>query len=105
MAKVKWIILDGVWDHIVSHISGTTTTKEMWDALFGLYQNPFEQRKMFLKEKLMNARMKKSEGIDSFLTRIQDIRDEFAVVGETSPPIEMVRLALNSVTEDWENFV
>ena len=37
MAKAKRLILDGVKDHIVSHISGKGTTKEMWDALATLY--------------------------------------------------------------------
>ena len=37
MAKTKRLILDGVKDHIVSHISNKETTKEMWDALAMLY--------------------------------------------------------------------
>jgi len=70
MAKVKRMILNGVWDHIVSHVSSKNTAKEMWDALSRLYQNPSKQWKMFLKEKLRNISMHKVEGIDPFLTRI-----------------------------------
>jgi len=33
MACAKRLILDGVRDHIVSHIAGKDTAKEMWDAL------------------------------------------------------------------------
>ena len=33
MDKAKRLILDGVRDHIVSHISAKGTTKEMWDVL------------------------------------------------------------------------
>lgn len=33
MAKAKWLILDGVRDYIVSHISDKGTAKKMWDAL------------------------------------------------------------------------
>lgn len=39
MAKVKWLILDGIRDHIVSHVSGKNTAKEMRDTLVQLYQN------------------------------------------------------------------
>lgn len=38
MAKTKRMILDGVKDHIVCHIAGRNTAKEMWDALSTLYQ-------------------------------------------------------------------
>lgn len=37
MAKAKWLILDGVRDHIVSHLVAKNTAKEMWDALATLY--------------------------------------------------------------------
>lgn len=37
MGKAKRLILDGVRDHIVSHISSKGSSKEMWDALVQLY--------------------------------------------------------------------
>ena len=37
--KAKRLILDGVRDHVVSHITGKGTAKEMWDALATLYQD------------------------------------------------------------------
>ena len=70
MVKEKQMILDGVRDHIVSHISSKNIAKEIWHALAGLFQNPFEQWKMSLKEKLRYIRMQKGEGIDLFLTKI-----------------------------------
>lgn len=57
MAKAKRLILDGVRDHIVSHVAIKNMAKEMWDALTSLHQNPSEQWKMFLKEKLRNVLM------------------------------------------------
>jgi hypothetical protein len=36
-AKAKIIILDGVKDHIIPHLTGKTSTKDMWAALSGLY--------------------------------------------------------------------
>lgn len=42
MAKDKLLILYGVKDRIVSHISIKGTTKEMWDALAMLYQGSFK---------------------------------------------------------------
>lgn len=38
MAKEKRLLLDGVKDHIVSHIAGKDTSRKMWEALVTLYQ-------------------------------------------------------------------
>lgn len=73
MGKENWMILDREWNHIVSHVYGKNTAKEMWDALAQLYQNSSKQRKMSWEEKLRNIRMYNGEGIDPFLTRIQEI--------------------------------
>lgn len=70
MAKVKWLIPNGVRYHIVSHISGKDIAKQVCDALAQLYQVTSEKRKMFLEEKLRCIRMHKGEGIDPFLTKI-----------------------------------
>lgn len=69
-AKTKRMILDGLRDHIVPHVVGKDTTKEMWDALVKLYQDPSENREMILKEKLRTIKMLKGETIISYLTRI-----------------------------------
>lgn len=47
--KAKRMILDGVKDHVVCHISSSGTTKEMWDVLSTLYQGSSEQWKMYLE--------------------------------------------------------
>ena len=41
--KAKGLILDGVRDHVVSHLQGKDTTREMWEALSSLYEGSFEQ--------------------------------------------------------------
>ena len=54
-AKARRIILDGVKDHIVPHISELDTVKKMWDAILNLYQNSTTNRKMILIDKLKNT--------------------------------------------------
>eukprot|EP00253_Pinus_taeda_P029529 PITA_29529 len=92
MAKVKQMILDGVRDYIVSHVAGKGTAKEMWDALPTLYQSSSKQQKMFFQEKLKSIRMQKGESIGGFLTRIQEVHDQLAVVGEALQPTELEEL-------------
>lgn len=54
---------------------------------------------------MISLRMQKGEHINSFLNKLQETRDELAVVGSTPQGSEMVRLALNSVSEEWQVFV
>ena len=105
MAKANRLILDGVKDHIVSHIAGKNTAREIWEALSLLYEGTFEQWKMYLEQKLWMIQMQKGEHIALFLMRLKEIRDELAAVGSTSSSETMVRLALNVVTEEWQVFV
>lgn len=55
IAKTKRMILDRVKDHIVCHIAGRNTAKEMWDALSTFYQGSSEQRKMYLEQKMRST--------------------------------------------------
>jgi hypothetical protein len=48
--KERRIIIDGVKDHIIPHLSGKKTTKEMWESLTKLYQSDNQSRKMMLEE-------------------------------------------------------
>lgn len=105
MAKAKRMILDGVKNHMVCHIASRGTAKEMWYVLSTLYQGSSKQRKMYLEQKLRFAQMQKGEHIDSFLMKLQETLDELAVVGSTPQGSEMVRLTLNSVSEEWQVFV
>ena len=55
--KARIIILNGVEDHVVPHISDLDTTKKMLDAILNLYQNATSNMKMILREKLKNIMM------------------------------------------------
>ena len=72
MMKAKWLILDGVKDHVLCHIASRGTAKEMWDALSTLYQGSSKQRKMYLEQKLRSAQMQKGERVDPFLTTLKE---------------------------------
>ena len=47
-SRAMLIILDGVKDHIVPHLSGKETALEMWTALESLYQSKNANQKMVL---------------------------------------------------------
>lgn len=47
--KAKRLILNGVRDHVVSHLQGKDTTREMREALSSLYEGSSKERKMYLE--------------------------------------------------------
>ena len=103
-AKARRIILDGVKDHIVPHISELDTTK-MWDAIPNLYQNATTNRKMILREKLKNTQMNHGEDIISYLTRLRLFKDELVAIGDSPNDNDLVRIVLNGFSKQWSVFV
>lgn len=104
MAKAKRMVLDGVRDHIVPHITDKNMEKDMWDVAIKLYENPSENHKMILKEKLRTTKMQMGQSVRSYLTRIQTVRDELVTVSEKPEESELVQ-TLNNFTEEWHTLV
>ena len=102
--RERRVILDVVKDHMIPHISTKDHTFEMWTALTNLYQSSNENRNMVLREKLKSVRMGKGEGMASYLTKITQVRDELATVGEVVGIPEMVHTTPNGVSEQWTVF-
>ena len=67
-AKARGIILDGVKDHIIPHITEKDSAHKMWSTLIQLYQSDNQNRKMVLREKLNSIKMNRSETIASYFT-------------------------------------
>jgi hypothetical protein len=105
--KARRILLDGVKDHIIPHLSSKKTAKEMWEAMVKLYQSDNQSRKMLLREKLRSTKMAKGESVFTYLTKLTQIQDELAAVRETVDETELVRsrTALNGFTKQWDVFV
>ena len=99
------IIMDGVKDHIVPHLSGKKTATKMWTALESLYQSKNENQKMVLQERMRNTKMAKGEGVVPYLTRLTQIRDELGVVGSKTDDEELVQIALNGFSKPRDTFV
>jgi hypothetical protein len=64
----------------------------MWEALKRLFQRKNENHKMVLREKLRDTKMTGSDTVTSYLTKIQQVRDELVAVGETVSDSELVRI-------------
>jgi hypothetical protein len=103
--KARIIIIDAVKDHIIPHMIGKNTAKDMWEALTKLYQSDNRRKMMLIREKLKSTKMAKGDYVATYLTKFTRIKDEMATVGETVDETELVRTALNGFTKQWDVFV
>jgi hypothetical protein len=60
---------------------------------------------MALRDKLHATKMARDEGVTSYLTRLTQVRDEIAAVGDIIPEEELVCIALNGFGKQWDVFV
>ena len=104
VVNARWIILEGVLDHIVSSLHGKETPHAMWKMLTDLYQNRSDQRKLALKDKLRKIKMEKGETIPKYLTKFTQCRDELGSVGIMVAKEDMVRLALLELLKSWHSY-
>ena len=96
------MILDGVKDHLIPHLAEKKTAEDMWDTLNQLFEAKNENRKMALKDKLHNVKINKDECMASYLTRVAQVKDELAAVGDIVPASKLVRIALKGFTKKWD---
>jgi hypothetical protein len=102
--KSRHIILDGVKDHSIPHLSRNTIARYMWEALKGLFQSKNENHKKVLREKLRDTKMTGLDIVKTYLTWIQQVRDELVVVGETVVDSDLVRTTLKGFKKEWTPF-
>ena len=70
-----------------------------------LFEAKNENHKMALKDKLHKVKMQKDEGVATYFTRVAQVKDELAAIGDIIPYFELVRIALKGFTKKWEVFV
>ena len=99
------IVMDGVKDDVVPHLSGKKTASEMWKVLESLYQSKNENRKMVLQERMFSTKMAKGEEMVAYLTRLTQIKDELGAVCSKTEDEELVQIALNGISNPWDAFV
>ena len=83
LIKAKRIIADSMKDHLIPHVSSLRTPKEMFDALSCLYEGKNINQKMTLRTQLKNVKMQDLESIQSYFTRVSQIREQIEAIGDS----------------------
>ena len=76
MIIAKTIKADSIKNNPVPQVSSMETPKEMFDALSGIFEGRNINRKMTLRNQLKSVRAQKSETMQSYFTRVAQIKDQ-----------------------------
>jgi hypothetical protein len=105
LVKAKRIIANSIKDHLIPHVSSLKTLKQMSDALSRLYEGKNINWKMTLRTQLKNVKMQNSETIQSYFTRVSQIKEQLEAIGDTIEEVELVMTTLNGLPKSWESFI
>jgi len=104
-ARAKVTLRMSVQDKIIPHIRNCDTSKKTWDTLKSLYETTDANRVLFLKTKLMSIKMEANEGVSKFISRIKDLSDNLAAIGEEVDSTDQVTIALKGLLPDYRVFI
>ena len=82
LGKAKRIIANSIKDHLIPHVSSLKTPKEMFDSLNKLFEGKNTNRKMTLRKQLKNVNIQNAETIQSYFTKVSQIKKQLEAVEE-----------------------
>ena len=101
MIITKRIIADLIKDNLIPQVSSMETPKEMFDALSGLFEGRNINRKMTLGNQLKSVRAQKPETMQSYFTRVGQIKDQLEAIDDMVEEVEIVMTTLNGLPRYW----
>ncbi|KAL0301998.1 UNVERIFIED_CONTAM: hypothetical protein Sradi_6476600 [Sesamum radiatum] len=107
-SEALYYIQTAVADHIFPRISVATSAKEAWSILQKEYQGSAKVRIIklqTLRRDFENMKMKDSETIDEYYTKLRELVNQLKSYGEDIPEKRVVEKLLISVTEKYDPIV
>ncbi|KAL0341480.1 UNVERIFIED_CONTAM: Retrovirus-related Pol polyprotein from transposon TNT 1-94 [Sesamum calycinum] len=107
-SEALYYIQTAVADHIFPRISVATSAKEAWSILQKEYQGSAKVRIIklqTLRRDFENMKMKDSETIDEYYTKVRELVNQLKAYGEDIPEKRVVEKLLISVTEKYDPIV
>ena len=77
-------------DHLVPQVSSLKTLKEMFDSLTKLFEGKNINQNMTLRNQLKNVKIQNAKTIQSYLTRVSQIKEQIEAVKEEVKNAEVV---------------
>jgi gag-polypeptide of LTR copia-type len=92
----------------LENIAGAKTSKEAWETLEKAYKGEDrvkQVRLQTLRGEFENLRMKESEDVSDYITRVEMMVNQLKRNGEETSESRVVEKILKSLTNDFENVV
>ena len=94
MIKSKRIIANSIRDHLIPQVSSKNTPKGMFDALTSMFEGKNINMRMTLRNQLKGVNMKKEETIQSYFSRVSQIKEWLESIGDMVEETEVVMTTL-----------
>jgi len=112
-ARVKdkaalYILYQAVDESGFEKIANAKSSKEAWDILEKAYKGDDrvkQVRLQTLRGELESMKMKETEGVAEYITRVETVANQLSRNGEMLPASRVVEKILRSLTDDFENVV
>ena len=101
----KKIIADSIKDHLIPQVPSLKKPKAMFDALTKLFEGKNINQKMTLRNQLKNVKIQNAETIQSYFTRVSQIKEKLEAVDEEVENAEIVMTTLNGLPRSWDSFI
>ena len=105
MIKSKRIIADSIKDHFIPQVSSKNTPNEMFDALTILFEGKNINKRVTLRNQLKGVKIQKRETMQSYFTRVFQIKEQLEAIGDMVEEAKIVMTTLNGLPRDWESFI
>ena len=96
-------IIDSIIDHLIPQESSLKTPKEMFDSLTKLFEGKNINWKMTLRNQLKNVKIQNAETIQSYFTRVSQIKEQLEAMDEEVENTEIVITTLNGLPRSWDS--
>ena len=104
LVKAKEIIVDSITDQLVPQVS-SLNTPNMFDSLTKIFEGKNINWNMTLRKQLKNVKIQNAETIQSYFTRVSQIKEQLEVVEEEVENAEVVINTLNGLPGSWDSFI
>ena len=105
LVNEKRIIANSIKDHLIPHVSSLKKPKEVFDVLMKLFEGNNINRNMTLRNQLKNVNILKSKTMQSYITRVVQIKEKLEVVEDNVDEGEIVMTTLNGLPRSWYSFI
>ena len=75
MVKAKWIIVDYIKDHLIPQVYSKKNPKEMFGRMSTLSEVNKINRRMTLRNQLKGVKIQKAETMQSYFSRVSQIKE------------------------------